>query len=39
MATRTVVRLRFDPNPTNAFEFNYVRPHVVVESFNILPNE
>jgi hypothetical protein len=44
MATRAVVRVEFDPNPrfdlrTNAFRLDYSRPHLVVESFNILPNE
>ncbi len=43
-ATRAVVRIGFDrlsddPNSPLYDEFNYSRPHAVVESFNILPPE
>ena len=37
LATRTVVRIEFDPSPTNSAVLDYKRPRAVVESFNIIP--
>jgi len=44
VSTRTVVRVDFDPISLNPTDVNYLkpdvnRPHIVVESFNILPPE